>query len=123
MEQSLFAFRVAQTSITVAPAGERRSLRQTNTKPGYDRSLLVFTGIVALGVIALAFLPIYYTNLTSRADGTMRVYPVSDVLFHIAIANELTHTVRPKLRTFQVTRWFITTQWIWWSQCLPKQRD
>lgn len=70
------------------------------TKPGYDRSLLVFTGIVALGVIALAFLPIYYTNLTSRADGTMRVYPVSDVLFHIAVANELTHTIPPQAPHF-----------------------
>ena len=38
------------------------------------------------------FLPIYYTNFTSQPDGTMRVYPVPDVLFHIAIANELTHT-------------------------------
>ena len=66
----------------------------------YDGSLLVFGGIVALGVIALAFLPIYYTNLTSRADGTMRVYPVPDVLFHIAVANELTHTIPPQAPHF-----------------------
>ena len=30
----------------------------------------------------------------------MRVYPVSDVLFHIAIANELTHTVPPQAPLF-----------------------
>jgi len=65
-----------------------------------DRSLLVFAGIVALGVIALAFLPIYYTNLISRADGTMHVYPVPDVLVHIALANELTHTVPPQAPHF-----------------------
>ncbi|MGC2627249.1 MAG: hypothetical protein WA269_10455 [Candidatus Udaeobacter sp.] len=69
-------------------------------KRAYDRSLLVFAGIVALGVIALAFLPIYYTNLTSRADGTMHVYPVPDVLFHIAVANELTHTIPPQAPHF-----------------------
>ena len=71
-----------------------------STKRAYDRSLLVFAGIVALGVIALAFLPIYYTNLTSQADGTMRVYPVPDVLFHIALANELTHTIPPQAPHF-----------------------
>jgi len=71
-----------------------------SAKPAFDRSLLVFAGIVALGVIALAFLPIYYTNLTSRADGTMRVYPVPDVLFHVALANELTHTIPPQAPHF-----------------------
>jgi hypothetical protein len=74
--------------------------KQQSAKRAYDRSLLVFAGIVALGVIALAFLPIYYTNLTSRADGTMHVYPVPDVLFHIAVANELTHTIPPQAPHF-----------------------
>jgi hypothetical protein len=74
--------------------------KQQSAKRAYDRSVLVFAGIVALGVIALAFLPIYYTNLTSRADGTMHVYPVPDVLFHIAVANELTHTIPPQAPHF-----------------------
>ena len=30
----------------------------------------------------------------------MRVYPVPDVLFHIAIANELTHTIPPQAPHF-----------------------
>src|ERR1700747_955907 len=47
-----------------------------------DGSVLVLAGILALGVIALAFFPIYYANFTWQPDGTMRVYPVSDVLFH-----------------------------------------
>jgi hypothetical protein len=65
-----------------------------------DGSVLVLAGILALGVIALAFFPIYYANFTWQPDGTMRVYPVSDVLFHIAIANELTHTVPPQAPLF-----------------------
>ena len=70
------------------------------TKYAYDRSLLVFAGIIALGVIVLAVLPYYYTNLTWQADGTMRVFPVPDVLFHIAVANELTHTIPPQAPHF-----------------------
>ena len=65
-----------------------------------DRSTLVFAGVVALGVVVLAFLPFYYTNLTWRADGTMRAYPVPDVLVHIALANELTHTIPPQIPLF-----------------------
>ena len=65
-----------------------------------DRSTLVFAGVVALGVVVLAFLPFYYTNLTPRTDGTMRAYPVPDVLVHIAIANELTHTIPPQVPHF-----------------------
>src|SRR3954453_10507970 len=65
-----------------------------------DRSMLVLAAVVALGIIALAFLPLYYTNFTWQPDGTMRVYPVSDVLFHIAVANELTHTIPPQAPVF-----------------------
>src|SRR6266487_1352576 len=60
----------------------------------------VVGGVVALGVTVLAVLPQYYTNLTRRADGTMRVHPVPDVFFHIAIANELTHAVPPQSPVF-----------------------
>jgi hypothetical protein len=65
-----------------------------------DRSVLALTGVIALGVLVLALFPLYYTNLTMRADGTMRVYPVGDVLFHIAVANELTHTIPPQAPVF-----------------------
>jgi len=73
---------------------------QTNARWSRDRSVLALAGVLALGIIALAFFPIYYTNFTSESDGTMRVYPVPDVLFHIAIANELTHTVPPQAPHF-----------------------
>ena len=65
-----------------------------------DRSGLALAGVVALGVTMLAILPQYYTNLTRWADGTMRVHPVTDVFLHIAIANELTHTVPPQSPVF-----------------------
>ena len=65
-----------------------------------DRSALVLAGLLALGIIALAYFPGYYTNFTWQADGTMRVSPISDVLFHIAIGNELTHTVPPQAPLF-----------------------
>jgi hypothetical protein len=65
-----------------------------------DRSGLALAGIVALGVMVLAFLPLYNTNLTWRTDGTMRVHPARDVFVRIAIANELTHTVPPQSPVF-----------------------
>ncbi len=65
-----------------------------------DRSGFALVGIIALGVAVLALLPQYYTNLTLRTDGTMRVHPIPDVFLHIAIANELTHTIPPQAPVF-----------------------
>jgi len=65
-----------------------------------DRSGVLLAGVIALGIVVLAFLPFYYTNLTPKADGTMRAYPVPDVVLHIAIANELTHTIPPQAPHF-----------------------
>ena len=75
-------------------------LSQASAKRSRDRSALVLSGVLALGIIVLALFPIYYANFTWQPDGTMRAYPVSDVLFHIAIANELTHTVPPQAPLF-----------------------
>jgi len=73
--------------------------KETARRPR-DRSGFALAGVVALGVMVLALLPQYYTNLTRRPDGTMRVHPVPDVFLHIAIANELTHTVPPQCPVF-----------------------
>jgi hypothetical protein len=75
-------------------------LSQGSATPSRDRPTLVLAGVLVLAIIALAFLPLYYTNFTWKPDGSMRVYPVPDVLFHIAIANELTHTVPPQAPLF-----------------------
>src|SRR6266566_4361954 len=53
------------------------SLSQGSAMPSRDRYPLVLAGVLLLGVIALAFSPLYYTNFASQPDGTMRVYPVS----------------------------------------------
>ena len=61
---------------------------------------LALAGTVTLGVMILAFLPQYYTNLTWRNDGTMRVRQAQDAFLHLAIANELTHTIPPQAPIF-----------------------
>ena len=81
-------------------SSSREALSQGSATPLRDRSTLLLAGVLILAIIALAFLPLYYTNFTLQPDGTMRVYPVPDVLFHIAIANELTHTVPPQAPVF-----------------------
>jgi hypothetical protein len=48
---------------------------EESAKRSSDKSGLALIGVVALGMMVLALLPLYYTNLTWRADGTMRVYP------------------------------------------------
>jgi hypothetical protein len=65
-----------------------------------DRSSLVLAGVFALGVMVLGLLPQYYTNLTWRADGAMSVHAVPDAFLHLAIANELTHTIPPETPLF-----------------------
>jgi hypothetical protein len=90
-------------------AGKRSSLWRDSTalppheqrdKQSREQSVLLFVGVVALGILVLAFLPFYYTNLTWREDGTIRAFPVPDVVLHIAIANELTHTIPPRAPHF-----------------------
>ena len=76
------------------PASQESAIRSR------DGSVLLLAVTMMLGVIALAFFPLYYTNFTWQPDGAMRAYPVSDVLFHIAIANELTHTIPPQAPLF-----------------------
>src|SRR5262245_58524087 len=65
-----------------------------------DRSGVALAGVIAIGIVVLAFLPFYYTNLMPRTDGTMRAFPVPDVVLHVAIANELTHTIPPQAPHF-----------------------
>lgn len=79
---------------------KQESLFPDSAAAACDRSGIALTGVIALGIVVLAYLPFYYTNLTMRSDGTMRAYPVPDVVLHIAIANELTHTIPPQAPHF-----------------------
>src|SRR5215475_14086183 len=91
-------------------APQWKSLSQQSTKLAHfdeesakgprDRSSLALLGMIAIGIAVLALLPLYYTNLTLRADGSMRVDPTPDAFLHIAFANELTHTVPPQTPAF-----------------------
>lgn len=60
----------------------------------------MLAGIIALGIGLLAFLPQYGTNLTLQKDGTIKIYPAYDVFFHLAVANELTHSIPPQAPVF-----------------------
>lgn len=80
--------------------GSNKSAITGKSTEWHDRSLLLLAALFALGVILLAILPQYYTNLTYRADGTMRVHAVYDVFFHLGIANELTHSIPPQAPVF-----------------------
>ena len=60
-----------------------------------ERSYAALLAVLVLGVIVLVKLPLFFGNLTIASDGGMTVVPISDPLLHLAIANELTHTVPP----------------------------
>jgi hypothetical protein len=79
---------------------KRASLSPESAPVPRDRSGAALAGVITIGIIALAFLPFYYGNFMLRGDGTMHVYPVPDVVLHIAIANELTHTIPPQAPHF-----------------------
>ena len=98
---ALFAFlhRRAWGQLLVWPGSPAQLCAQTGNH-SRDRSSLVLAGVIALGVMLLAFLPQYYTNLTLRSDGTMRVHAVYDAFLHLAIANELTHSIPPQAPVF-----------------------
>jgi hypothetical protein len=57
-------------------------------------------GIVALGLVPVLVLPIYTRNLAVRPDGTMSYLPSVDVLLHVSVANELTHSFPPEVPFF-----------------------
>jgi hypothetical protein len=90
----------SKTKILWRHSPKQGSLSPESAAVVRDRSGVALAGVIALGIVVLAFLPFYYANLTPRADGTMRSYPVPDVILHIAIANELTHTIPPQAPHF-----------------------
>ncbi len=77
-----------------------RSDAGSRIKRCLTRSRLALLAVLALGITMLALLPQYYTNLTRRPDGTMLVQESADFLLHLAIANELTHTIPPDAPVF-----------------------
>ena len=67
-----------------------------NIRLELEPSHVALAAVLALGVIVLVKLPLFFGNLIIAADEGMTVVPISDALLHVAIANELTHTIPPQ---------------------------
>lgn len=67
---------------------------------GFEKSHAPLVAVLALGVIVLIKVPLFFGNLTVGTDGGMTVVPISDALLHVAIANELTHSIPPQNPVF-----------------------
>src|SRR5262245_44427622 len=87
---SLRAFFSSRSRRAAAHAGEAR-------RSAWQRQHVALTAVLVLGVGTLAVLPQYYSNLATRTDGTLRINHLNDPVFHLAIANELTHSVPPQV--------------------------
>src|SRR5260370_12778902 len=49
---------------------------------------LLLVGMILLGVLLLAILPMYYSNMTLTPDGRMRFWKAADPFLHAWISNE-----------------------------------
>lgn len=62
-----------------------------------NSSHILLLGVIILGLIPLAALPMYYRNMRLLPHGDMTFLSrPNDVIFHLAIANELTHSIPPQ---------------------------
>jgi hypothetical protein len=61
-------------------------------------SRVLLASLVALILVPLFFLPMYYRNMVLLPDGSMSYLDgPADPLFHLSVANELTHSVPPQV--------------------------
>ncbi len=63
--------------------------------PENPRDGLWLVLLIALGSTALFVSPFYYSNLARSADGGLTFHAMPDAVFHLSIAQELTHSVPP----------------------------
>jgi hypothetical protein len=64
----------------------------------FDVSHVLLLGVIILSLIPLATLPMYYHNLALLPQGDMTfLHKPRDVIFHLSIANELTHSIPPQV--------------------------
>lgn len=75
-----------------------RSAWHSRAKPRAERQAVPYlAGVPVLAAwVVLALAPLYYRNLAPQQDGGLTYYPLPDLLFHLSIANELTHTFPPQ---------------------------
>jgi len=60
-------------------------------------SHFLLLGVLIAGLLPMAALPMYYRNLALLPDGAMSYKMVSDSVFHLSIAQELTVSVPPQV--------------------------
>ena len=66
--------------------------------PSLDLSHILLLGVILLGLIPLAALPMYFHNLASVPPGGMTfLRNPRDVILHLSIANEFTHSLSPQV--------------------------
>jgi len=63
-----------------------------------DISHALLVGLVALSLMPLFALPVFYRNMALLPDGSMSYLDgLADPFFHVSIANELTHSIPPQV--------------------------
>ena len=66
-------------------------------EPSADSSHVALVGIMALAVLPLAVLPLYFPNACPSPDGGLSFYRLADLELHLSVANELTHQIPPQV--------------------------
>ena len=74
----------------------RRRSGAPRSSAGVDTHV-VASGLVLLAIVPLAFLPLFYPNLSRLPQGETSFYALPDLILHLAVANELTHAVPPQV--------------------------
>lgn len=59
-------------------------------------SHVLLLGVIVLALIPLAALHMYYRNLDLQPQGGMTFFLKRDAIFHLSMANELTHSIPPQ---------------------------
>jgi hypothetical protein len=77
----------------------RSSWRDTSRfRVRLDVTHLLLCGVIAVQLVPLALLPMYYRNVVSQPQGTMTFLSrPRDAIFHLSIAHELKHSVPPEV--------------------------
>jgi hypothetical protein len=81
--------------------------RRLERAPGVDGpriplrgSHLALAAMMLLALLPLVLLPQWYSNLVVQPHGTLRFAKIGDVVLHLSIGNQLTHSIPPQMAFF-----------------------
>jgi hypothetical protein len=77
--------------------GARRRQTPRDTRPAFRREHALLAAVIGATFAMLILLPDYWRNFSERPDGSLRVLAFDDVVFHVSLTRELTHTVPPEV--------------------------